>query len=170
MGPLPELQVPRSQSYYRMAFKDSLYEQWTEEWKSEPAFARQTRLWFPEPSFRKTRKILSLDRPLFSRVVRWVTGHAFLQVQNQRAGQDVDATCRLCNSAPEKADHILRECPALGSLRAECFGGHIWQDGQQWEVGGLAKFLSDDRVLNLEVQEDVSPQSTDYHSDDTEAR
>ena len=171
MGPLPELQVPRSQSYYRSAFKDNLYDEWKKEWKSDHAFARQTKLWFSEPSFRKTRRMLAQDRVSFSRTVRWITGHAFLQVQNQRAGQEVDPECRLCGQSPEKADHILRECPALGPLREECFGFHLWRDGQEWEMGGLIKFLSDDRVLRLEDSEDGSmDDGGGYISDDMEAR
>ena len=71
-----------------------------------------------------------------------MSGHAFLRVQDQRAGQDVDPLCRLCGLAPEKADHgVLRDCPALENLRADCFGSHIWTEGQEWEIGGLLKFL-----------------------------
>ena len=95
-----------------------------------------------------------------------MTGHAFLQVQNQRAGQEVDPLCRLCGSAPERADHVLRECPALGVLRAECFGMHLWQIGQEWEVGGLIRFLSDERVLSLEDSEEDGLPGTGWPDSD----
>ena len=114
--------------------------------------------------------MLAEDRTSFSRIVRWTTGHAFLQVQNQRAGQEVDPTCRLCGLAPEKADHILRDCPALGALRHECFGSYFWQKDQEWEMGGLIKFLSDERVLSLEDNEEDSTELAGYISDDMETR
>ena len=86
----------------------------------DPEFARQTKIWFPQPSFRKSRKILAL----FSRVVRWLTSLAFLRMQNFRA--DSSATpmrvCRYCSRRPERADHIMLKCVRLSLLRAECFG------------------------------------------------
>ena len=73
----------------------------------DPEFARQTRIWFPEPSFRKSRKILALPREEFSRVIRWLTGHAFLRLQNFRADSSVTpmSVCRYCSRRPERASH-----------------------------------------------------------------
>ena len=63
----------------------SYYEKWIAAWRAtDIPFARQTKVWFPEPSFRKTRRLLSLDGTEFSKLVRWLTGHAFLGLQNFR--------------------------------------------------------------------------------------
>ena len=106
--------LPRSSAYFRKEFKDFLYGKWIERWQqTDISFARQTKVWFPEPSFRKSRKILSLDRPEFSAVVRWLTGHAFLGLQNFRCGSVVTSFCRLCGQVPERADHLLLRCPRL---------------------------------------------------------
>ena len=120
----------------------------------EPSFARQTRIWFTEPSFRKTRKLLSFSRPRFSRIVRWLTGHAYLGLQNFRCGSEPTSTCRLCGQVPERADHLLLECPRLAVLRSDCF--KTWEPSRnpRWEVDWIAKFVESPPVLRLESRED----------------
>ena len=143
--------TPRSSAYYRQEFKDFLYEKWIRRWQStDIAFARQTKIWFPEPSFRKTRKILSLERPAFSEMVRWLTGHAFLGLQNFRCGSAALSFCRLCGQVPERADHLLLRCPRLAQLRSECF--RAWNLGPipEWEVDWISKFLHNPSVDTLE--------------------
>ena len=51
-GQVPDRPMPRSSSYYRQAFKDFLFLKWKTRWETmDPEFARQTRIWFLEPSF-----------------------------------------------------------------------------------------------------------------------
>ena len=142
---------PRSSEYYRAAFKDHLYERWIARWRStDLAFGRQTKIWFPEPSFRKTRRLLSLDRPQFSRMGRWLTGHAFLGLQNFRCGSTALSFCRLCGQVPERADHLLLRCPRLNGLRASTFRAWTMDYHPVWEVDWIEKFLSDEVVAKLE--------------------
>ena len=164
--------IPRSAAYYRMAFKDFLYESWTRQWSSDQAFARQTRLWFPEPSFRKSRAIISLDREAFSRLIRWLSGFAFLRGLGAKInGEDGDDdSCRLCEEAVEKADHILRECPALNQHRWDCFGTYQLSSGMGWEVMAVHKFLSDQRVRSLEDSDPDDTGQDAYESSDAELR
>ena len=90
-GLVPDRPIPRSSSYYRQAFKDFLFLKWKTRWETiDPEFARQTRIWFPEPCFRKSRRILALPRDMFSSIVRWLIGHAFLRLQNFRAGCGIE--------------------------------------------------------------------------------
>ena len=143
--------IPRSSNYFRAAFKDHLYERWVERWQStDLSFARQTKIWLPIPSFRKTRKLLSLGRVEFSRVVRWLTGHAFLGLQNFRCGTVVTSFCRLCGQVPERADHLLLRCPRLSLLRADCFRSWALDYPPQWELDWVLKFLRDPVVGGLE--------------------
>ena len=163
-GDMENLQdsIPRSSAYYRQAFKHFLYEKWIRRWEgTDILFARQTKIWFPTPSFRKTRRILSLERDQLSRVVRWLTGHAFLGLQNFRCGTVALSFCRLCGEVPERADHLLLRCPRLALLRADCFKS--WQLGAQihWEVDWILKFINDPRVITLESPEDGDQGITD---------
>ena len=101
---------------------------------------------------------MGLAREDFSRAVRWLTGFAFLRDPNARINGDEaeeDDRCRLCAQAPEKADHVLRECPALQQLRWECFGAYHLDPGMAWEVAAVIKFLADPRVSSLEDSDDV---------------
>ena len=107
-------------------------------------------------ALRCSRRILGLGRVGFSRAVRWLTGHAFLRLQNFRAGTTALSTCRLCGRKPERADHILLECPRLSGLRTDCFGS-AYIDGEEespdWEVGDFLKFITVPEVANLEEEE-----------------
>ena len=99
---------------------------------------------------RKSRALLGLDRNDFSRCIRWLTGFAFLRSKNFQLGLDDGDICRICAQAPEKAEHIFRECPALNQHRWECFGVFQLAPGVEWEVQSLLKFLADERVRSLE--------------------
>ena len=56
----------------------------------------------------------------------------------------------MCGLVPERADHILLECPRLLGLRAECFRTWIPGESPNWEVDRLLKFLESDAVKDLE--------------------
>ena len=142
----------------------------TKRWKDDATFARQTHLWFQEPSFRKSRALLGLGREEFSRAIRWLTGFAFLQSPNAKVNTEEDDQCRLCAQAPEKADHILRVCPALNQLRWECFGMYQLTGEVGWEVSAVVRFLGDQRVCSLEDSEDSGGSQGVYDSDDEEIR
>ena len=144
--------IPRSLAFFRAEFKDHLYERWIKQWRdTDISFARQTKIWFPEPSFRKTRRLLlSLPRPAFSQAVRWLSGHAFLGLQNFRCGSTAVSFCRVCGQVPERADHILLRCQGFNNLRAFSFSSWNLDPIPVWEVTGLLRFLEDPRVAALE--------------------
>ena len=155
-GPVESL--PIAPAVTASHLKEWLMGAWQSRWESLPeGFARQSRIWFTEPTPRKTRRILALGRVNFGRVIRWLTGHVFLRLQNFRAGTSAISVCRLCGQKPERADHILLECPRLGELRMDCFGSaYIDTDEERpdWEVGDLLEFLAAAGVANLEEEED----------------
>ena len=101
----------------------------------------------------------------------WLTGFALLRSMNAAVGLEESADCRLCHQAPEKADHILRDCPALLQHRWECFGAYQLAVDAEWEVSALCRFLRDERVSNLEDSEvDGSDPPAEYTSEDDELR
>ena len=83
-------------------------------------------------------------------LVRWLTGHAFLGLQNFRCGTVAVSFCRLCGQVPERADHILLRCPRLNNLRSDCFRSWGLDHHPTWEVDWILKFLQDHRVEHLE--------------------
>ena len=60
-----------------------------------------------------------MGREKFSAIVRWLTGHAFLRLQNHRAGMSDTPTCRGCGEADERADHVLLQCDSYFQERMD---------------------------------------------------
>ena len=60
------------------------------------------------------------------------------------------SACRLCGTVPERADHILLECPRLSAVRSDCFRAHVLPPTPAWEVDWLLKFVENDVVVELE--------------------
>ena len=54
-GQLPDQPIPRSPSYYPEAFKVLLFQRWKTRWE---------KIWFPDSSVRKSRKILALPKDI----------------------------------------------------------------------------------------------------------
>ena len=95
---------------------------------------------------------MALARDTFSRVVRWLTGHAFLRLQIFRADSSVMpmSVCRYCSRRPERADHIMLKCVRLRLLLAECFGPwDLSQTCPEWELSQVLKFLASPKILPI---------------------
>ena len=104
--------------------------------------------------------MLKEDRPTVSRVVRWLTGHAFLRMQNWRAEMAPSATCRGCQEKPERADHILLHCGAYLQRRADCFRTYCPAlPTPQWKMDRMIRFLQGLAALEEEESEDSEDDS-----------
>jgi ribonuclease HI len=168
VGEVPPPDIPRSYSYYRKLFKDFMYEEWKSRWQGgDPEFCRQTKIWFDGPFPSVSHAILKQSRPTFSRLVRWLTGHAFLRLQNFRADPNVtsQSLCRLCRMVPERADHLLLHCPRLLHVRRNSFQTNNIDTSQpSWQVRHILTFLRDSVVSTLEFPE-VIPEVNPYDAD-----
>jgi ribonuclease HI len=175
VGDVPPPDVPRSYSFYRQLFKDFMYEEWKLRWqRGDPEFCRQTKIWFDGPCPSVSHAILMQDRETFSRLVRWLTGHAFLRLQNFRATPNVtpQSVCRLCKQVPERADHLLLHCPCLRYLRANSFqSNNIDTSKPSLRVNHILTFTQDPIVYRMEYPEitvEVDPYDADDESSDDE--
>ena len=106
-----------------------------------------------------------MERPIFSSLVRWLTGHAFLGLQNFRCGSVALSFCRLCGQVPERADHLLLRCPGLTHLRADCFRSWLLDARPEWEVDWVAKFLGHSSVESLEDPTNTPEEISGYDSE-----
>ena len=94
-----------------------------------------------------------------------------LQQRSSGEGWKRAQTAASVDNNPEKADHVLRECPRLNQLRWECFGALQLTSETEWEVSALCRFLKDDRVSTLEDSGETGGNPPgDYISDDEELR
>ena len=82
---------------------------------------------------------------------------------------EATSSCRLCGMVPERADHLLHECPRLASLGSQCFKTWEPSPNPRWEIDWVTKFVEDDLVMPLEesaamVEED--PDLSGHGTDD----
>ena len=107
---------------YKRAIRDASYKAWSRRWSLSTT--SQSKIWFPEPAPHKARKLLTQPRHIFSRAVRFLTGHCFLRHQralvnkvqiNAIAPINAPNTHAISPSSSEASD-FLASSPASGSL------------------------------------------------------
>ena len=69
--------IPRS-TYYSL-IRAAMYRTWQVRW--DHTEVSQTKIWFPSPNPKASKLLLSQPRHVFSRFVRFATGHCFLRYQ-----------------------------------------------------------------------------------------
>jgi hypothetical protein len=84
---------------------------WFQSWLKRDT-CRQTKLIIGQLDPTVSKYIRQLDRDSLGRVIRFITGHAYLPAHNQVVNSNLtDNLCRYCNQGPETVTHILFECP-----------------------------------------------------------
>jgi hypothetical protein len=107
-----------------------LEKRWNAELKGRKE-ARQTKIFFPQVDARKSRDVYKLSRPACGKMIRYITGHAYLRRHQTIVYGSGDERCRFCREDPEEPQHLILSCPRLSRVRGECFlfpGGVIPQE------------------------------------------
>ena len=143
-------------SHTKSLIREYINQEWNKSWQLLP-LARQTKIFFPTPDRRKAKGLLKASRELYSRAVRWITGHNFLRRHNNITDYvDTSKICRYCKSHEETSGHIITECEAFWQERRDSFSSY-WLNPQSpnWTPEQLQAFLSATSVAWLE--DDNSP-------------
>ena len=118
-------------------------QRWVTKWEREPG-CRQSRYFLGVPSKKNTNILLHLSRDKVGLVARFLTGHAFLKRQNAIVFHGIspppgDVSCRLCEDLleDETPHHIITECEALCTWRAQIFGDHFLDEFPLWDTKSL---------------------------------
>ena len=113
LGPI--LPIPRSAYYAQI--KSHTYHVWQKRWMR--THLGQSKIWFPSLAPSKAKFLLTQPRHIYSRVVRYLTGHCHLRRQRHLVDPTLQTPthCRFCTEEPERAVHILADCPALWRTR-----------------------------------------------------
>ena len=136
--------------------------EWTDEWNRDKRF-RQTKIWFPGPDEKKTRRMMKFGRCKLGTLVQWVTGFCSLMKHRHNKTPHIDPTCRRCGEAEETPSHLTCECPALTEARSDCFllremlvhnPLETKEKNLKWTPDGLYKFIVDSKAELLLVDED----------------
>ena len=122
-------------------FKEAFHTKWLTYWNNRTD-CRQTKIWFPTPSARKSCEMLSFGRRKLSALVQIITGHNFLKRHESLVNDDDYNECRLCLEDEETSFHIIAECPALAGPRLRTFGVvFLKQNALQWSSREIASFI-----------------------------
>ena len=119
VGPTDELLAPKA--IQKKAINEYFHGKWSKAWKGYSQ-ARQTKIWFPEPDYKKSLQLLKKERKTLGRLVQFFTGHNKLKRhRNIQNGVNDPHSCRLCLEEEESSFHVIAECPALQYLRSSVF-------------------------------------------------
>ena len=149
--------LPSKRSVYRL-IEDMMREKWVEFWDQQPC--RQTKYFIGAPCTSRAKLLLKSPREGLGRLVRFLTGHAFLRRQNAIVFHDLnpppgDISCRLCEDPDmeETPHHIITECERLCLWRGETLGNYTLDQCPQWDPQSLNKFLSHKDIILLETDD-----------------
>ena len=142
--------VPVSTCHIKQEIKEYITAKWNNKWKRLNQ-CRQTKIFFPEVNPGKSKKLLALDRGLFSTCVQWLTGHTFLNRHEYVIGNIDFNECRYCFLEEETSSHLITDCEVLWRERADCFQAYFLDVNRPtWSVDNLVKFLGKPSVISLD--------------------
>ena len=156
--PIPEnIPAPSKRSINSVVENLSL-QKWTRQWENNPE-CRQSKYFIHGPSKRRAEHLLRHSKDVLGRMVRFLTGHAFLRRQNAIVFHGVnpppgDVSCRFCEDwqMDETPHHLIVECEALCHWRSATMGGFILDEFPEWDVASIANFLSHKELILIETE------------------
>ena len=156
---IPEnIPAPSRRSIYSIV-EDVTLKKWIRHWEKVEG-CRQSRYFITGPSKARALLLLRQNREALGRMVRFLTGHAFLRRQNMIVFHGInpplgDVSCRFCEDLymDETPHHLITECETLCQWRLATLGGYVLDEFPQWEVQNLAKFLSHKEIILSETDD-----------------
>jgi ribonuclease HI len=117
----PILPVPKT--WNRKKIKEYITNEWTSRWASIPE-ARQTKIFFPKPNAKLSKKLLSYDRQTCAKLFRWISGHSFHNYHNNLLHPEkfISSKCRACDLGREETSHLFAYCNGLAQIRMKILG------------------------------------------------
>ena len=132
--------------------------EWEILWEKSPDY-RQTKYFIGGPSKVIAKLLIQNSREVLGRLVRFLTGHAFLRRQNAIVFHGInpppgDISCRFCEDiySDETPHHLITECDRFCHWRGETLGAYILDEFPDWEVTSLIKFLSHKEIILAETE------------------
>jgi ribonuclease HI len=138
----PILPVPKS--WIRRKIHQYLHQEWTHRWTSIPE-ARQTKIFFPQPNPKLSKKLMMYERQTCAKLFRWITGHSFHRYHNHLTAPELfgNPLCRACNTQREETSHLYAHCPSLTPIRMKLWGVPSLPDGFQWSPSQLLEMITE---------------------------
>jgi ribonuclease HI len=136
--------LPVAKTWVKGKIKHYLHSEWTKRWLGNNE-ARQTKIFFPEPNGKTSKKLLSYDKQSCAQLFRWICGHSFHRYHNHLLKPETfdDPRCRLCGSDKEETSHLFAFCPALAPVRMKITGRPILEDQFKWQPALLLTMIKE---------------------------
>ncbi len=154
---LAKLLPPVTSAESKAHVREVTLEKWKLGFNTDKRF-RQTKLFIGGPDKAIWKNICKLSRERIGRLVRFVTGHAYVPQTKaivQGVEESADLQCRLCENDAETAGHIVRKCPALSQRLFDLLGFHTGADIE--EAAALAEFLDCADIVAIEDEVRLFP-------------
>ena len=84
---------------------------------------RQTKMFFPVPSTRKSQDLLNLKRNDLKLICSILTGHCLLRKHLTVMGLSDEPTCPKCGFEEDTPEHLITNCSSYNILRKNVLGG-----------------------------------------------
>jgi hypothetical protein len=121
-------------------------------WQSTDDF-RQTKVWYPTPDLPKSHQLLKHARSTVERIVRFLTGFAFLLRQSTIVNQSRnpplgDVSCRLCGEDDETPIHVICDCGHFLTQGLDTIGVHqMPEKTPEWDMESMVKYLQLEEII-----------------------
>jgi ribonuclease HI len=157
--------LPVAKSWTRHKIHQYLMQEWTHRWTST-CEARQTKIFFPQPNPKLSKKLMMYDRQTCAKLFRWVTGHSFHRYHNHLTSPMLftNPVCRACNEQREETHHLYAFCPNLAPARMKLWGIPCLPANFKWTPSQLLELILEaDRICPEEGTIDL--QANDLGND-----
>ena len=120
-----------------------IYDSWGVTWKTNLNFNKHTKMFFPEPNERLSKRLLKFNRAELRYIISAITGHNYLKQFSNKISVLSNTKCRLCKSSNETFFHLTNECNNLKTYQLELFRNNKFNGTHtKWNPVSLLKFLN----------------------------
>jgi hypothetical protein len=125
--------IPVPKSWIKKKIQAYIHREWSNRWLGISE-ARQTKLFFPQPNAKLSKRLLMYDRPTCAKLFRWISGHSFHRYHNNITNPTAfdDPTCRACTEEREETSHLFAYCKGLAPIRMKVCGLVTFSGKIQW--------------------------------------
>jgi ribonuclease HI len=125
--------IPVPKTWVKNRIRQYLHQEWTKRWLGNNE-ARQTKIFFPEPNGKLTKRLLTYDKQTCAQIFRWISGHSFHRYHNSLVypNKFESPKCRLCDANKEETSHLFAYCPGLAQIRMRVCGQQRLSDNFKW--------------------------------------
>jgi hypothetical protein len=159
--------LPVSKAWVKGRIKQYLLKEWTNRWLGNNE-ARQTKIFFPEPNGKISKKLLAYDKQRCAQLFRWICGHSFHRYHNYLLKPETfdNPRCRLCGSDKEETSHLFAFCPSLSPIRLRIIGTPTLEENFKWSPSQVLAMITEiDKICPeegmLETHRHLAPSTND---------